>query len=207
MAHNLGLPQGARKSQLPLSTSISNILNIWSLSTIEIWPCCENGGILFFLSYKQGEQKAFASLTQQVTWCCWKNWFQEPSCPQKEKCPSCIFSSHLSPTWLGPAFHLCRDGFIPCPPLWECLMLSSMSVAGQWAWPRCHSACTDRAQPPHPVPSFHKCQQKLLTSLSPLSIATSLTSKGLGLPKKFNSQPSKSCSLEEPQYFLLEHPA
>lgn len=45
-------------------------------------------------------------------------------------------------------------------------------------------------QPPHPVLSFQKCQQELLTSLSPLSIATSLTSKGLGLPKKFNSQPS-----------------
>lgn len=52
-------------------------------------------------------------------------------------------------------------------------------------------------QPPHPVPSFHKHQQKLLTSLPPLSIATSLTSKGLGLPKKLNAQPSKSCSPEE----------
>lgn len=57
------------------------------------------------------------------------------------------------------------------------------------------------------VPSFHKCQQKLLTCLSSLSIATSLTSKGLGLPMKFDSQPSKSCSPEETQYFLLKYPA
>lgn len=47
MAHSLGLPQAARKSQQPLSPSISNILNTWSLSTIEIWPCCENSGIFF----------------------------------------------------------------------------------------------------------------------------------------------------------------
>lgn len=45
-------------------------------------------------------------------------------------------------------------------------------------------------QPAHPIPSFPKCQQKLLTSLSPHSIATSLTSKGLALPTRFNCQPS-----------------
>lgn len=43
--------------------------------------------------------------------------------------------------------------------------------------------------------------------LSPLSIATSLTSKGLSLPKKFNSWSSKYTSLEETQYFLQNHPA
>lgn len=55
-----------------------------------------------------------------------------------------FFSSLSYITWSCLSF-VQRDGFIPCPPLWECLMLSLMSVAGQWTWICCHGACTDRA--------------------------------------------------------------
>lgn len=118
----------------------------WDLAML--WKQWDFFYFLFFIffSYKQGEQKAFASLTQQVIWRCWKNWFQERTCPQKGEVPfmHLFFSSLSYITWSCLSF-VQRDGFIPCPPLWECLMLSLMSVAGQWTWICCHGACTDRA--------------------------------------------------------------
>lgn len=92
-------------------------------------------------------------------------------------------------------------------PLPVCLMLSLMSLAEERTWTCCHGVCSDRA-----ATSLHRLLLQMQTeafnlSLSPLSIATSLTSNGLGLPKKLNSWSSKYFSPEETQYFLQNHPA
>lgn len=146
MAHSLGLPQAARKSQLLLSTSIFNILKYlipvhhWDLAML--W---KQWDIFGFLSYKQGEQRAFASLTQQVTWSCWKNWFQEPPCSEGRSALHVYFLLIFVLHNLVLPFFCAKRWFHSLSPLWECLMLSLMSVAGEWAWTCCHGACTDRA--------------------------------------------------------------
>lgn len=75
-------------------------------------------GFFCFLSYKQGEQKAFASLTQQVTWSCWKNWFRSWIALRREKCPSMhLFSSSLLHNLVLPLFREKR-WFHSLSPLW-----------------------------------------------------------------------------------------
>lgn len=158
-------------------------------------------------SHKQRKWVAFANLTQQVTWSWWKNsWFQELTHSWKGE----VSFTHL--------FLLSLSYITWSRLLWtEKVLLplhhsSSMPDAqlnefGRSGHEHVAMVSAQAGQPPHSIASFCKCKQKLLTSLPPLSITTSLTSKGLGLPKNFNSQSSKYFSLEETQYFLQNHPA
>lgn len=80
-----------------------------------------------------------------MTWSCWKNWFQEPPCSEGRSALHVYFLLISVLYNLVLPFFCAKRWFHSLSPLWECLMLSLMSVAGEWAWTCCHGACTDRA--------------------------------------------------------------
>lgn len=87
----------------------------------------------------------------------------------------------------------------------ECLMLSLMSVAGQWAWTHCHGACKDRAAtsscpllPQMPTEAFNLPLSSQHRHFSDFKRAWSAQEVQF---------PSLQSLAEATQYFLLEHAA
>lgn len=195
MAHSLGSPWGATVSRQQFSTSIFNILNIWSLSTTEIWPCYGKGGILLATNKWSG-WPLLAELSKWPEVAGMKILISRTDLPSDRSvlyAPFLLISYMILPFFCAKRFH----SLSTTHP--ECLTLSLMSLAKEWTWTCCHGVCSDT--------SLHhllwKRKQKLLTSL--LSALPPLYFQRTQ-SKKFNSWSSKYFP-EETQFFLQHHPA
>lgn len=146
LAYGTQFGTSPRSQEIPAAVEHLHLQHLKHLVPVHHWDVAMlwNSRIFLFFSYKQGEQMAFASLTQQVTWSCWENWLQELTCPEKGEVPfmHLFFSSLSYVIWSCLSF--VQRWFHSLSPLSECLMLSLMSVAGVWTWTCCHGACTDR---------------------------------------------------------------